>query len=79
VFSTPLVTLRSGGELPDRRVPHTATVIFDAGIVEVFLDDGRAAALSDARLVDASHLRIARTEGGPVDVTVWPLIAPATS
>jgi beta-fructofuranosidase len=77
VFSTPEPFLVPDERLPGRRAPLSTTIIFDAGIVEVFLDDGRAAALSDARLVDVGHLRITRAGAGPVDVTVWPLTAPA--
>jgi beta-fructofuranosidase len=67
---------RSGdrdGPLPFRRQPLRATIIFDAGIVEVFLDDGRVAAVSDARVGDVGRLRVTRAGKGPVDVTVWPL------
>jgi beta-fructofuranosidase len=50
-----------------------ARVIFDNGIVEVFLDDGRAAAVSDARLEAVGGVVVSKTRDAPVDVVLWPL------
>jgi beta-fructofuranosidase len=62
-----------GAERPEAR---GATLIFDSGIVEVFLDDGRAAALSDVRLEAVRRVRVGRGASTPVDITIWPLTAP---
>jgi beta-fructofuranosidase len=75
-----LAIFASGGPPADGEGPHPvareakrATLLFDAGIVEVFLDDGRAAAQSDARLVDVHEIRFTRHREAPIDVTVWSL------
>jgi beta-fructofuranosidase len=70
MFSTSDRCLTPDGWALDHRESRGATLIFDVGIVEVFLDDGRAAAVSDARLGDISYLHVRRTGQAPVAVTI---------
>ncbi len=65
--------LRDGRWEPDDCEPRAATVIFDSGIVEVFLDDGRAASWTDARLEVVGRVEVRGGADAPVAATVWPL------
>jgi beta-fructofuranosidase len=65
--------LRDGRWEADDTEPTAATVIFDSGLVEVFLDDGRAASWTDARLEVVERVRVHCWGGVPLAVTVWPL------
>jgi beta-fructofuranosidase len=49
-----------------------ATIIFDCGIVEAFLD-GQAASFSDARLRRIASLRLTGIDSASAELTVWPL------
>lgn len=66
-----------GHREPPRPGRRAATVLFDSGIVETFLDDGRAAATTAAAVGAVRHLRVRWAAGGAGEVTVWPLRAPA--
>lgn len=60
------------GQIGDSPEGATATIIFDSGIVEAFVD-GKAAAFSDARLQHVTAVHFRRTAGGPLDITAWAL------
>jgi len=62
---------------PDRYEPTTATLIFDSGIVETFLDDGRAAVTTDVSVTQVDQLTVHPTGNASVEVTVWPLSTPS--
>jgi beta-fructofuranosidase len=66
------IDLASFGGEPAR----AATVLVDAGIVEVFLDSGRAGAWTDLGLATVSSLRLTGAEDGGVTVTQWALARP---
>jgi beta-fructofuranosidase len=56
--------------------PAAATIIFDCGIVEAFLD-GKAASFSYGRLRQVTSLHLNGIAGEPARVTVWPLTGAA--
>ncbi len=65
-----------GGRDRHGQGPTRATVIFDCGIVEVFLDDGRAATTTDAAVGRVSRLRVWTKTAGIEEVTAWVLRPP---
>lgn len=72
-FSAAGHRLDDGRWVPDSHQPHRATLIFDSGIVEVFLDDGRAFTTTDAALTRLGQVRLRWTGEAPVEVTTSPL------
>jgi beta-fructofuranosidase len=52
--------------------PAAATIFFDCGIVEAFVD-GKAASFSDGRLRQVTSLHLKGVTGEPAELTVWPL------
>jgi len=70
-------TLDHGDWRDDITHPRTATVILDSGIVETFLDDGRAAATTDVSISEAQHLRVYWTGRVPTEMTAWALNSPS--
>jgi sucrose-6-phosphate hydrolase SacC (GH32 family) len=64
-FAAATTYVREGGAWrAEPAAPRSARIIVDAGIVEVFTDDGRAAATSDLALETVSRVSLA----GPGDV-----------
>jgi sucrose-6-phosphate hydrolase SacC (GH32 family) len=78
VFAVPSTWIRVPGS-PGRWEPdaagtaaHEARIIIDGGIVEVFLDDGRAAAFSDLRIENVDRVEIRRSlTAGSLEVVSW--------
>lgn len=70
-LSAPSMWVRCGGRwLSDPSHSTRAQVLVDAGLVEVFLDDGRAAALSDLRLSRVREVSMRMAGAGPADRAV---------
>ena len=55
---------------------RTATLVFDTGIVEMFLDDGRAASRTDAAVGAVRRVAVRGQGDATTQATVWPLRAP---
>lgn len=72
-FAAPHVLRDGRWEADDDDEARAATVIFDSGLVEVFLDDGRAASWTDARLECVSRIDVRDGAERPVAATAWPL------
>ena len=64
---------------PDPTQPQTAIIIVDSGIVETFLDDGRAAATTNLAVGAVDNITVHWTGQAPTEMTAWALSSPTTA
>lgn len=70
--------LDGSGWHSDPTEPRTATIVVDAGIVETFLDDGRAAAWTNLGVGVVENVTVQWTARVPTQLTVWALSSPTS-